>query len=165
MLDDLGTPFRALAGYIFGGNVKREGSTGAAQQATGASEKVAMTAPVLMSEVVQPAAASAGASGSNEKVAMTSPVILSEYGSADMLGETVKMVRMVGAGSLPTRIQYSNASPRSLTFAVLHHALSIRHPRSPPDPEGRKGPSRRGARPQSGCLMRGVSCPHGCINK
>ncbi|KXZ49458.1 hypothetical protein GPECTOR_21g684 [Gonium pectorale] len=53
--DGLNTPFRALAGFIFGGNTSRAG---------GASEKVAMTAPVVMQ------------TGAAEKIAMTAPVVM-----------------------------------------------------------------------------------------
>mmetsp|Transcript_35995 Transcript_35995/g.80110 ORF Transcript_35995/g.80110 Transcript_35995/m.80110 type:complete len:213 (+) Transcript_35995:128-766(+) len=59
MMHNLSQPFSMLAGYIFGQNTKRSGQEGA--------EKVAMTAPVLMSQ--QP---------KHEKVAMTAPVLMSE---------------------------------------------------------------------------------------
>jgi hypothetical protein len=79
MMENLGVPFRMLAGYIFGGNTKPLGSTSAAETDTNkqvwaaSNEKVAMTAPVLLSQQ-----APKDAKAPNEKVAMTAPVLLSE---------------------------------------------------------------------------------------
>ncbi|GLI61213.1 hypothetical protein VaNZ11_003480 [Volvox africanus] len=60
VMDGTGTPFRALAGYIFGGNTART---------RGGSEKVDMTAPVVV-QTTPPGGAS------SEKIAMTAPVVM-----------------------------------------------------------------------------------------
>ena len=58
-MDEAGSDaFRAIAGYIFGGNISA---------ATKASEKIAMTAPVTMEKSVEK---------NNEKIAMTAPVVM-----------------------------------------------------------------------------------------
>ncbi|GFR49875.1 hypothetical protein Agub_g11979 [Astrephomene gubernaculifera] len=57
IMNNLNSPFRVLAGYIFGGNTSRTGE---------ASEKVEMTAPVVMQK---------GAADS-QKIAMTAPVVM-----------------------------------------------------------------------------------------
>ncbi|GAX77231.1 hypothetical protein CEUSTIGMA_g4677.t1 [Chlamydomonas eustigma] len=81
MMENLGVPFRMLAGYIFGGNIKSLGTAGASvitepskQPGAASNEKVAMTAPVLLSQQVP-----TGVKADNEKVAMTAPVLLNEH--------------------------------------------------------------------------------------
>ena len=62
-MDEAGSDaFRAIAGYIFGGNIS---------VATKASEKIAMTAPVTMEKTVDKAAEK-----TSEKIAMTAPVVM-----------------------------------------------------------------------------------------
>ncbi|GLC41309.1 hypothetical protein PLESTB_001076900 [Pleodorina starrii] len=87
IMDGLNTPFRSLAGYIFGGNSSRT---------HGSSEKVAMTAPVVMqtgassdegAEAAKSAPSSeAAATGPAEKIAMTAPVVMQTGASADAAG-------------------------------------------------------------------------------
>ena len=92
MLNDLGQPFRMLAGYIFGGNAKRTAAGGAeASSSKAPSEAVAMTSPVLMTQRAPepPKAAS-------EAVAMTSPVLMTQQAAG---GEKKMVKRMVRGGN------------------------------------------------------------------
>ena len=62
-MDEAGSDaFRAIAGYIFGGNIS---------VASKASEKIAMTAPVVMEKSVEKSSEKA-----SEKIAMTAPVVM-----------------------------------------------------------------------------------------
>jgi SOUL heme-binding protein len=59
-MDNAGSEaFRAIAGYIFGGNI-----SAAASSSANSSEKIAMTAPVTMEKTT------------SEKIAMTAPVTM-----------------------------------------------------------------------------------------
>lgn len=80
MGQNMGGPFRMLAGFIFGGNTKRAVPGG---EAAAGSEKVEMTAPVIMSKK---------AAESSEKVAMTAPVMVSKAGGGGGSGK--HMVKM-----------------------------------------------------------------------
>jgi hypothetical protein len=57
--ESMSTGFRIVAGYIFGGNIKKE--------------KIAMTSPVLMQE------------NASEKIAMTSPVLVRDDGGSRVI--------------------------------------------------------------------------------
>jgi hypothetical protein len=88
LLDGLNQPFGMLAGYIFGGNTKRVAGEQSAQSS--ASEKVAMTSPVLMTQ--KQGGGSSGSAG-NEKVAMTSPVLMTQQQSQATQTTVKKMAR------------------------------------------------------------------------
>ncbi len=76
--------FRILAGYIFGGNTKKESWSGE-------SEKIAMTAPVLLEKTED----------TSEKIAMTAPV-LTEKQENDTYLVTFLMPAEYTLDSLPT---------------------------------------------------------------
>ena len=100
LLDDLSGPFRMLAGYIFGGNTKRTAGPASdpAPGASSASEKVAMTSPVLMTQQRKPEPDGTASAG-NEKVAMTSPVLMTQQ--AGQGAAVKKMVIMMFLGIDP----------------------------------------------------------------
>jgi len=76
-MDEAGSDaFRAIAGYIFGGNIS---------VASKASEKIAMTAPVVMEKSVDKAAEK-----TSEKIAMTAPVVM-EKSMEKNAGETYRV--------------------------------------------------------------------------
>ena len=104
MLDDLGKPFRMLAGYIFGGNMKKPVGGGG-----GTSEKVAMTSPVLMTQHRNPdsggaVTSSSGTGPGNETVAMTSPVLMTQQeGTQAGQAATKRMVGFIMKAVILTR--------------------------------------------------------------
>ncbi|GIL81722.1 hypothetical protein Vretimale_1358 [Volvox reticuliferus] len=107
IMDGTGTPFRALAGYIFGGNTSRS---------RGGSEKVAMTAPVVVQTTRT-------GGPSSEKIAMTAPVVM--QGSGDGNNKHVMYFIMPskykGVADLPvpkdSRVRLFEVPER--TFAVI----------------------------------------------
>jgi len=80
-MDEAGSDaFRAIAGYIFGGNIS---------VASKASEKIAMTAPVVMEKSVEKSSEKA-----SEKIAMTAPVVMEKSMEKSMeknAGETYRV--------------------------------------------------------------------------
>ena len=80
-MDEAGSDaFRAIAGYIFGGNISA---------ASKASEKIAMTAPVVMEKSVEKSSEKA-----SEKIAMTAPVVMEKSMEKSMeknAGETYRV--------------------------------------------------------------------------
>ena len=80
-LDEAGSDaFRAIAGYIFGGNIS---------VASKASEKIAMTAPVVMEKSMEKSSEKA-----SEKIAMTAPVVMEKSMEKSMeknAGETYRV--------------------------------------------------------------------------
>ena len=101
MLNDLGQPFRMLAGYIFGGNAKRTAAAsataaeGAGTSSKAPSEAVAMTSPVLMTQRA-PEPPKASSKAASEAVAMTSPVLMTQQPAG---GEKKMVKRMVRGGN------------------------------------------------------------------
>ncbi|MEW5309133.1 MAG: hypothetical protein WDW38_001042 [Sanguina aurantia] len=91
----LNTPFRALAGYIFGGNEKG-----------GGSESITMTSPVV---VQKSGSGSGGGSpsgkGGSEKIAMTVPVVMQREGEGACKERKMSFIlpsKYTGLDQLPT---------------------------------------------------------------
>ena len=84
-MDEAGSDaFRAIAGYIFGGNIS---------VASKASEKIAMTAPVMMEKSVEKSmekSAKKSSEKASEKIAMTAPVVM-EKSMEKNAGETYRV--------------------------------------------------------------------------
>lgn len=84
-MDEAGSDaFRAIAGYIFGGNIS---------VASKASEKIAMTAPVVMEKSVEKSmekSAKKLSEKASEKIAMTAPVVM-EKSMKKNAGETYRV--------------------------------------------------------------------------
>lgn len=84
-MDEAGSDaFRAIAGYIFGGNISVDSK---------ASEKIAMTAPVVMEKSVEKSAEKLSEK-SSEKIAMTAPVVMEKSMEKSMeknAGETYRV--------------------------------------------------------------------------
>lgn len=98
MTDGLNSPFRVLAGFIFGKNEKR--GAGEAGASGGGSEAVAMTAPVVMQKTPEKVAMTAPVvmQKTSEAVAMTAPVVTQQEGAGAPGGS--------GSGSEGTRVMY-----------------------------------------------------------
>jgi len=84
-MDEAGSDaFRAIAGYIFGGNIS---------VASKASEKIAMTAPVVMEKSMEKSVEKSSEKAS-EKIAMTAPVVMEKSMEKSMeknAGETYRV--------------------------------------------------------------------------
>ena len=85
--------FRIIAGYIFGGNIKKE--------------SVAMTAPVVTQEKV------------SEKIAMTAPVLMSEQGDERVMSFGMPKVYTLDTLPVPTDPRVKLVEVPSKKFAVI----------------------------------------------
>jgi hypothetical protein len=115
----LNSGFRILAGYIFGGNTKKESIAMTAPVMEGGenSEKIAMTVPVMESEAV------------SEKIAMTAPV--TEEVIDNMRRISFVMPKQYTLESLPTpndaRVQFLEVPAKK--YAVLRFGWYATEPR------------------------------------
>lgn len=120
--------FRKVARFIFGGNRGRAGGVTSADPLAGSSEKIAMTAPVLIGDSA--ASASAASGGASERVAMTAPVLMSDApaaGGADAGSSSDGADAFWLAFVMPSRFKSVEELPRPLDGDVRLRAVPPRY--------------------------------------